>query len=262
MPIKTILLDAFGTVIFPKHSIAQIYCDVATEVGLTTQVSEIQQRFPQAFQHIFRPWRDIVFTDPTLEQWQEDWIQNPAATIQQWPYNECLLEAVPKCNQSGDRYKWRQLIGQVFPEAASNEIDILFEKLWDKFSEPDVWRIDETWTQLSLWAKNNGVKIALASNFDSRLRKIVAGIPALSELDQLFISTEIGESKPSPRFYVSILLELGHDANDVMMVGDSWCEDVAVPRSIGLHSLWVQKQSTNHPLIIQNLGQIPERVPS
>ena len=57
----------------------------------------------------------------------------------------------------------------------------------------------------------------------------------------VFISDQIGISKPNPKLYQVALADLGLRAPEVMYVGDSPEHDVAPPRSLGMVTVWARR---------------------
>ena len=57
----------------------------------------------------------------------------------------------------------------------------------------------------------------------------------------IFISDQIGISKPNPKLYQAALRELNLGPGEVMYVGDSLEHDVAPPASIGIATVWARR---------------------
>jgi len=57
----------------------------------------------------------------------------------------------------------------------------------------------------------------------------------------IFISDQIGISKPNPKLYSQALREMGLDASQVMYVGDNPAHDISPPQSIGIYSVWASR---------------------
>jgi putative hydrolase of the HAD superfamily len=61
--------------------------------------------------------------------------------------------------------------------------------------------------------------------------------------DAIFISDEIGISKPNPKIYARAVRSLGLAPEEVMYVGDSPINDIAPPRQVGMVTVWARKAS-------------------
>lgn len=59
--------------------------------------------------------------------------------------------------------------------------------------------------------------------------------------DAIFISDQIGISKPNPKLYQAALKELGLPAAEVMYVGDNPVHDIAPPASLGMVTVWSRR---------------------
>jgi putative hydrolase of the HAD superfamily len=56
----------------------------------------------------------------------------------------------------------------------------------------------------------------------------------------IFISDQIGISKPNPKLYQTALRELGLEPGEAMYVGDSPANDIAPPKSLGMITVWAR----------------------
>ena len=57
----------------------------------------------------------------------------------------------------------------------------------------------------------------------------------------IFISDQVGISKPNPKLYQVALRELGLAPHEVMYVGDNPEHDIAPPKSIGMKTVWARR---------------------
>jgi putative hydrolase of the HAD superfamily len=79
---------------------------------------------------------------------------------------------------------------------------------------------------------------------DKQAEKLVrlGVIPHINN-DAIFISDEIGISKPNPKLYETALNQLGLRAPEVMYVGDSPAHDVAPAKSLGMITAFARRAS-------------------
>jgi len=59
----------------------------------------------------------------------------------------------------------------------------------------------------------------------------------------VFISDQLGISKPNPKIYALALRDLGLEAAQAMYVGDSPSHDITPPKSIGMKATWAKRAS-------------------
>jgi putative hydrolase of the HAD superfamily len=71
----------------------------------------------------------------------------------------------------------------------------------------------------------------------------------LPHLDKqaVFISDQLGISKPNPKIYALALRDLGLEAPEAMYVGDSPSHDVTPPKSLGMKAVWARRASRFKP---------------
>jgi len=72
-------------------------------------------------------------------------------------------------------------------------------------------------------------------------------IPHISK-DAIFISDEIGISKPNPKLYETALDRLELRAEEVMYVGDSPAHDIAPAKSLGMLTAFARRASRWAPI--------------
>ena len=71
------------------------------------------------------------------------------------------------------------------------------------------------------------------------------------EMDALYTSEDLRIYKPKPEFYKAILDAEGIKPEEAVFVGDSHMEDVEVPTSLGIRSVWMRRGRT-----LKDYGQI------
>ncbi len=73
----------------------------------------------------------------------------------------------------------------------------------------------------------------------------------------IFISDQIGISKPNPKLYQAALRELGLKPDEVMYVGDSPEHDIAPPKSVGMKTVWARRGAKRG---LEGTGIAPDHV--
>lgn len=205
--IEAIVLDVVGTLIEPVPAVAKVYASAARRQGIELDCEVVRTRFVQSFR------------DDEIEENLEAYVTDePTESI-----------------------RWRRIVSSVLPELP--EPDRAFEELWEHFGQPDSWRCfpDVGPSLASLRAM--GLPIAIASNFDGRLRTVLAGLPELAACDpQLVISSEVGYRKPHPAFYQAICECLGQRPEALLMIGDDLENDVLGAQHAGLRGIWLDRR--------------------
>ena len=84
-------------------------------------------------------------------------------------------------------------------------------------------------------------EIVLATNADSdahQVREALARVDLDRWFGRVFVSSEIGAAKPSPAFFSVVLDGLQCLPAEIVMVGDSYDNDVRGARAAGLWTIW------------------------
>ncbi len=219
---RVILFDAVGTLLYPDPPVAQAYATAGRLFGSQLEEGEINRRFCQALR---ARWASPKGDHSTCEEFE--------------------------------RQRWRQVVTEVFDDV-TNQQDALFESLWNHFAQPAHWRlfgdVVSTWGELSARGYIHGI----ASNFDERLRGLLTGLPPLDNCRHLFISSHIGYSKPDPRFYAAVTRQLELPANQILMVGDDYENDVIGSRAAGMNAIWLRRGEDSASPTTNTIGQLTE----
>ena len=76
-----------------------------------------------------------------------------------------------------------------------------FEEVYAHFARPDAWRdFPETDTVLAR-LRERGIRTGILSNWDPRLRQVLAGFSWAGKLDPVLISEEVGAEKPGREIF-------------------------------------------------------------
>ena len=204
--IKGVVLDAVGTLIEPVPSVAQVYASVAERQGIILNVAEIRARFGRHFRND-----------------DEDETRGPMVT-----------------DEAMELARWQRIVGCVIPEVP--EPNRAFEELWRHFGRSEAWQCFFDVAPSIRMMREAGLQLRIGSNFDSRLRAVVAGLPDLAPCrDGLIISSEIGYRKPHPRFYEAACRGMNLPPSEVLCLGDDLANDVQGPARAGLKSVLIDR---------------------
>lgn len=66
-------------------------------------------------------------------------------------------------------------------------------------------------------------------------------------VDALVVSEEAGVSKPDPAIFQLALERVGVSADEAVMVGDSWVNDIEGARSAGIRAVWFNRDGRSSP---------------
>jgi putative hydrolase of the HAD superfamily len=227
--IRGVVLDAVGTLIHPNPPAPVVYAGVGERFGSRWTQAEIVQRFRAAFHHgEAEDWRDNLRTSEEREE-----------------------------------RRWRHIVNEVLDDVADKEE--CFRILFDHFAQAAAWRCeDETGPLLSTLA-GRGYRLGIASNYDRRLRSVVAGMPALAQVKHLIISAEVGWRKPAAEFFAAVSAALMLPPGEILFVGDDRTNDYEGGRSFGMQVILFdpqEKMIETNVVRIKSLSELLVMLPS
>lgn len=147
------------------------------------------------------------------------------------------------------------LDGGVLSEAA-------FERLARHFRSASAWAVYDDVVPVLDELSRRGAKLAIVSNWDSYLPKLLAALDLSRFFPVVTVSALEGTSKPDPEIFLRTCRRLDVAPADSLHVGDSVSEDLAGARDAGLAALLLDRADA-HPEItdrIRSLAEIPTRV--
>jgi len=204
--VRAVFFDAVGTVIHPEPPAATVYAEVGRRHGSRLSEDEIHVRFASAFCR--EEERDKV----------AGWRTSEEREVQ----------------------RWRSIVATVLDDVSDAED--AFRQLFQHFGRPSAWRCAEDVAQTLQGLRQRGLHMGLASNYDKRLRSVVAGMSGLADVTALAISSEIGWRKPAAQFYDVVGHVFHLSPQQVLMVGDDPVNDYEGARKAGLQAVLFEPQ--------------------
>jgi HAD superfamily hydrolase (TIGR01509 family) len=114
----------------------------------------------------------------------------------------------------------------------------------------------------------NSHRLALATNAADSDEALVRQALARAELDRffpsIFVSSEIGAEKPAPAFFRAVISGLGCAPDELVMVGDSYENDVRGGRAAGMWTIWFNPAARpppggarDHDALVNAMNSLP-----
>lgn len=227
-----VLLDAAGTLIRPVAPVRETYYRTAERFGLTLDDGKLAQ----AFGEVFRDMPPLAFA---------------------WSSRDEL--------QRLEREWWRTLVRRVIARAGSipSDIDGFFNALYRHYAEGAAWECFPEVPRLLQGLRECGCKLAVVSNFDSRLPGILRALDLFDQVDAVVYSSEAGSAKPDPDIFDQALDALGVFPHRAIHVGDNAAADLAGAAAAGIVGVLIQRdrtQATVSPHEIVSLDALLPRV--
>ena len=213
MTIKAVFFDAAGTLIKPARSVGESYAAIAAKHGKEVSSTNVTERFRTCFDAAPR----LAFpgaTEDTVAALERDW--------------------------------WKSLVAQVFePWSPFVRFEEYFAELFAYFASPNAWtlypEVLETLTSL----KERDLILDVISNFDSRLVRILDGLGAGAQFENIFVSSRVGYAKPDGRIFNAALSCHGLAPAQALHVGDSEINDLSGANQAGIKGILVERGKTS-----------------
>ncbi|MFM7265021.1 MAG: HAD-IA family hydrolase [Cyanobium sp.] len=205
---RALLLDAMGTLIQLRRPLGHTYAEAAAAHGIALDPEAVGR----AFAAIYPSAPPLAF--PGLQ-------------------GEALREA--------EIGWWGERIEAVLQRCAGvSAPPELPRQLFETFADPALWSVyDDVPAHLERW-QATGLRLAVVSNFDSRLEGLLAALGLAERLEVVVVSSRAGAAKPSPLPFQQALAALDLSPSQAWHVGDS-PEDAAGARAAGLRCLIVRR---------------------
>lgn len=201
--VRAVFFDAVGTLIHPEPSAARVYHAAGLRHGSRLPPDEVRRRFGAAFA-------------------VQERLDNDRGN---------------RTDEEREMRRWRTIVAAVLDDV--RDPDQCFAELYDHFAQPQAWRCEAKAGEVLAALRAAGYVVGVASNFDHRLRAVVAGLPGLGRLDHLVISSEVGWKKPAGEFFAVLTAQTGLSPGEILLVGDDRDNDFQGARRAGLAALLV-----------------------
>jgi putative hydrolase of the HAD superfamily len=208
--IQAIVYDAVGTLLHVQPSVAAVYADIGRRFGSQLGDAEVGRRFRDAFSRQERLDR----------------------------------EAGWRTSEARERERWQAIVADVLSDA--DDSAGCFASLYDHFASPAAWRCDPDAAVVLAALRKQGFRQALASNFDRRLRGVIADMAPFASIDEIVISSEVGWRKPAAEFFAALMDRLHLSADAILFIGDDRHNDYEAARRAGMPARLLDPLGRHH----------------
>lgn len=196
--VEAVFFDAVGTILHPSPSVAEAYWSSGQRHGSRLSLGEVRARIQIAFAN-----QEARF----------------ACEGQQ-------------TNEEAEEIRWRGVVADCLPDTLNPEA--CFRELHEHFGNPANWKLSAGLEGVLASLARSGLVLGVASNFDSRLRRVSAGFACLDQIRHWVISSEVGWRKPAQSFYRLLAERTGLSPGSILLVGDDVTNDLEAPVQAGL----------------------------
>lgn len=207
MPIRWVVFDAVGTLIFATPGVSQAYHRIGRRHGSQLTEQEVALRFRTAFSE--------------SESQDEDGGRE-------------------QTSEATEEARWRRIVAQVLSDVTPP--DACFDDLFRHFGQPAAWACFDDVEPALVNLARRGLQFAMASNFDARLHSVCDGLAELASIRHRIVSSELGFRKPSSSFYDALLRQIDASPDEVLMVGDDLVNDVRGAEVAGMRAVLIDRR--------------------
>lgn len=210
--IVAVSFDAAGTLFAPAEPVGETYARFAARGGIRASSRSLARGFREAFTNA----PPLAF--PGLR---------------------------PAARRRAERGWWRRLVGETLDRAGTRApgraVDAVFAELFAHYARAEAWRVFPDVRPALRSLRASGLRLAVVSNFDGRLRRLLRDLSLSQHFHAVVISSECGAAKPDPRIFAAALTALGSTPGTTLHIGDSERLDVRGARRAGLRAIRIDR---------------------
>ena len=211
--IRTILLDAAGTLIEPAEPVASVYARHFAAAGWEISESRMKTAFREVFARALPPAYSTASDGDAAERaW---WHQVVAGTAR-----HCGIDP------------------------AGGRFDALFEGLFAHYASGTAWRVFPEVPAFLERLRDEGRRLAVVSNFDLRLHRILRDLGIAGAFDTIVTSADASARKPDPAIFRLALKNLGAIPAESVHIGDSPAADGTGAVTAGIRAFILDRPRT------------------
>lgn len=142
---------------------------------------------------------------------------------------------------AGTRDFWRRFVAAIFAPWRDriDDFEQMFGELYDGFAASAAWQLfDDAMPSLQR-LRDRELRLAVVSNWDYRLNRILDELGIARYLDAVIISADEGFEKPSAELFGRACARLAIAPDQVLHIGDNLVEDVHGALGAGLQAAYL-----------------------
>lgn len=229
MALAAVTLDAAGTLFAVAEPVGVTYARVAARHGIRTDPGAVERRFRAAF-----------LTAPPL----------------------AFPGVSPARLADHERAWWHVIVRRALGDADAAALEAAVGELYAHFAEAAAWRVFSDAPPALAALRARGLRLAIVSNFDGRLLRLVEALGLGALVDGVLPSTRAGAAKPDPAIFHAALANLGVAPGAALHVGDHAAVDVAGARAAGMRAALLDRSGeTAAPADVPRLRSLAELPP-
>jgi putative hydrolase of the HAD superfamily len=153
---------------------------------------------------------------------------------------------------------WRGVVEETFAGLSVGPISAdCFLAIYSEFARTERWRIFSDVAPCLLALREQGLRLAVISNWDERLRPLLQGLGLEGWFERIVVSHEVGRCKPDSALFCHAAEGLGLHPAQVLHVGDSREEDVRGAETAGMQALLLDRGDAPEEGTLGTLAELP-----
>jgi putative hydrolase of the HAD superfamily len=222
----TVFIDAGGTLLRPARPVGETYARLAEHYGVSADPARVHEGFLAA-------WKALKPRDP-----------------------------VQGARVMDDRGWWREVVRRswaAIPLPPTFPFEDYFAEVYAAFERPELWRVFPEVPSVLDGLRARGIRCAVLSNWDRRLRTLLEALELASCFDSILISSEIGAEKPHPAIFRAAETALAVAPSQAILWGDEPEADAAGAHAAGWRYRLVDRPRVDLADLLAELLQTESR---
>ncbi len=136
------------------------------------------------------------------------------------------------------------VVQKTFEGHPSDKVSLAAEELYAHYASADSYQVFSDFQPfVHRWSQEKGLKLAVLSNFDIRLHKILHDLNVGHYFVKIVTSEEAGASKPQADFFKHALQQIQFDGEheEILHIGDDLVNDVQGANELGWNSAFINR---------------------
>lgn len=167
-----------------------------------------------------------------------------------WVWKEMACRADPRCDRFSQHPKgakgwWFDFLKRLCLRLGLAEPTAFAgAELFDQFAHADAWRVYDDVRPALDALQEQGLRLAVISNWDHRLPELLDRLELLDAFDAVVYSSAVGVEKPHQRIFRHCLQALNVEPQRCLHVGDQALEDVEGAIAAGMQAVRVDRRES------------------
>jgi putative hydrolase of the HAD superfamily len=160
-------------------------------------------------------------------------------------------------NEEDASTMWSEMYVLALQEmGVDGDVHVIGRAIYDHFGDGDRWRTYPDVVPVFERLKVEGYRMALVSNWDSRLAKLCFDMGLDKYLDAVLSSAAVGLIKPDPHIFEVACERLRVEPRRAVHVGDHYYADVLGARSVGIHPVMIDRWGFGNPSDVPKISDL------